>query len=288
MNEPLLPIESALRSSSRTVLPGCPDSEIIIDLAENGSASRYADQMVHVLACADCFSMLKTFRSVEAERAAAESWWTKLGLGGVANQIKEGAQALPEWFGGLLAALSPRPAVAYNYRRSTGGTPIALEHPDLANRKFDMDELHFTWKAVEGASTYRSRLSCEGRDLSDLLQQEPGDIRLRSDARIEPGATYRFQVTAELDADSADWLATPVELTCTFGVLSNEEHTQLQWARANTSSAPVAAMLTFYCLERYGDAQRALDLCPLGGELDVWREAIAKAVELRRNFPEEA
>ncbi|MBV6457500.1 MAG: hypothetical protein HONBIEJF_00612 [Fimbriimonadaceae bacterium] len=288
MKEPLLPIETAVQKSGTSVLPGCPDAEIIIDLAENGAGSKHVDQLTHVLACADCFSLFQTFRAVEVARAEAEPWWSKLGLTSVAQQIKEGAQLLPEWFAGIVSALSPKPAVAYNYRRSVGGTPISLDHPDLANRKLQTSELRFTWKPVEGASTYRSRLTSEGRDLSDLIEQNPGDIRLRADARLEAGATYRFQVTAELDADSADWLATPVELTCTFGVLSSDEQVQLEWARANTTTAPVAAMLTFYCLERYADAQMALGHCPQGGELDMWREAVAKAVELRRNFPEEA
>jgi hypothetical protein len=287
MQEPLAPVEVAIKRATGISLSGCPDPEVLVDLAENGTQSSFArEHMAHVLACSDCFRLFETFRHVEEVRAEVQPWWEKLGLKSAAEKLMEGAQALPDWFASVLASLAPQPKLAYNYRRSTAGTPIHLEQPDMANRNLLPSELRFNWKQVDGASKYAIRLWSQDQDLTEHLIVSDEGAQLSPHATLEPGVTYRIHIQADLDPDS-DWIAAPVELTCSFGILDKREEDQLNWANSNVFTAPVAAMLTFYRLQRYADALAALESCPQGGEIDTWREAIERIASERRRFSDE-
>ncbi len=290
-------------------------AEQILELVEHGKRHQHHSAYIeHIVSCAVCRETYKQLMETEQlvrqacapQRVAVGVWlWRgavavaaalllfalfttlrpapswQVALHTVDGVAYEGSTRLPDWLQEARAMYESPPSTTRSALPTA--VSIALTTPDPANEGLETDTPVFEWRPISESSRIFALLepiSGEGSPIP--LTVEGNRAFLPEGSRLQEGVRYRLRLSAQ---PTSDILADEGTATYEFRVLTQEERTQLDWARQNASRAPYASALTFYQLGCYREALKGLRSQPKDPTTEQWIRAIAEQIQLRGGVP---
>ena len=162
--------------------------------------------------------------------------------------IREAARA----FTALIAAGGPR-----SDNRSLQTPPIRLLEPDIEqNATVVATRPTFRWQTIEQATGYQLQIRTAAGSrvlIETTLDATQTHYPLPPEATLARGGEYELVLTAIRAGEE------PLTIQRRFNVLSDEQRTMWEWAQQHERTHPLlSAMVYYYHLDRYTDAQRCL------------------------------
>jgi len=164
--------------------------------------------------------------------------------------------------------------------------PIRLLEPDIErNTAITETRPAFRWQPVAQATGYTLQIREANRSqvlIETTLDATQTRYQLPSEATLARGGEYELVLTALREGKE------PITLQRQFSILSDEQYEQWKWAQQHERTHPLlSAMVYYYHLDRYTDAQRCLQRArqryPRDAQIARWLTLIQQRIRQRES-----
>lgn len=291
-------VETNLAKRVKTYRPEeCLPGEQLVELAELGrKCPDYDARMDHVALCSNCYHLFVSLQEVETlhehvfKKGFSLAKLFSLGIRDNEGEVYENKTLLPAWVQNLLQPLTAPPPVAMAYRSAVMAAPpvVQLVQPDAGNQALEEANPRFVWEPVPGAPGYEVKLdimAAQWMEIPNALLVGGTTATLRPGFQLEEGREYRIRILPMPDLDSFSLTPLAEETIFVFKVLSEQEQSQLKWARANVKNTPLSSGMTLYHLGFFAEALEVVELWQESEVKEQWLSAIRQVFAMRRSDP---
>ncbi|MCH8274483.1 MAG: hypothetical protein IH851_06820 [Armatimonadetes bacterium] len=216
-----------------------------------------------------------------------------IGIRAESGRIYEGDQRLPDWTRDYLEPLRTTPTIVEGLV-STDGPSVRLTRPDYGNRGLVDVTPAFEWERVPGATGYEADLELLAGPAAGQAEEMPGALiveemaaSLTAGLSLERGQSYRLTIRVVRRFQGPEGRALPDAAVFVFDVLTEEQASEVEWARANREATPIASAMTLHALGMYADALDAIRSAPEDQTVRLWRRKLEQDLQKRLSDPSE-